>query len=289
MPKHIVIAGASGLLGREVIRACQARGHRVTALVRDASRGVWLPANAVRVVDARHPASLRGAFDGADAVFSCVGASVSLSLNKGWRSFSEVDIPANLNLLREAQAAKVGRFVYVSLFGARERLHLDYARAHEHIVDALHTSGLSYSVMRPLGFFSALGELQDLARRGLVPVIGRGDARTNPIHEQDLARACAEELDSAGPSTERPLGGPEVLTRREISQLAFCGLSRPPRLLPVPTWMFKTNALALRPLLPRLSHAMSFFASITTEDTIAPAYGSRTLGDYFTQRAQRVA
>lgn len=262
--------------------APRASRHRLRALSREA-----LPVAAIKQGDALSPEALRGACEGAEVVFSCLGASLSLSLGKGWRSFSSVDTPANLNLLAAARAARVRRFVYVSFSGAQELLHLDYSRAHERVVEALARSGLSYAVLRPVGFFSALGELQELARRGFVPEIGDGRSRTNPIHDADLAEACAEAIEAEESGVERPLGGPEILTRRQISELAFEGLGRPPKVLRIPPRLMKLNALLLRPLHPRLSHAISFFATIATREAVVPAYGARTLREFFRERAQR--
>lgn len=287
MSKKVLIAGASGALGREVVLACKRRGHHVTALVRSPQKIKDLPVDHVHTGDALSLPSLQGSCHDVDVVFSCVGASVSPSFGKGWRSFSSVDIPANLNLLQVAKEAKVKRFVYVSFYGAQEMLHLDYSIAHEKVVEALQKSGLPYAVMRPVGFFSALAELQDLAKKGFVPEIGDGTTKTNPIHDADLAEACAEAIDSSDPALERPIGGPEILTRHQISELAFSGLNKKPRVLRVPPWLMKMNALLMRPFYPRLSHAISFFATVSTREAVVPAYGTRTLQRFYEERAQK--
>jgi uncharacterized protein YbjT (DUF2867 family) len=283
MSKTVLIAGASGLLGREVVKVCKQRGHRVIGLVRDAKKVSGC--DEVRVADALSPASLANCCEGVDVLFSCVGASVSLGFGKGWRSFSSVDTPANLNLLRVAKEAKVGRIVYVSFHGAREMIHLDYAIAHERVVDAIKESKIPYGIMRPVGFFSALGELQDLARKGFVPQIGSGELKTNPIHDADLAEACAEMIDENSPASERSLGGPELLTRIEISELAFTGLGKPPRILRLPAWLMKMNGLLARPFHPRISNALAFFATVSVRESIAPSFGSRTLKAFYQARA----
>jgi uncharacterized protein YbjT (DUF2867 family) len=283
MTKTILIAGASGLLGREVVHACKQRGHKVIGLVRDAKKANGC--DEVRVADAANLSTLSDVCRGVDVLFSCIGASVSLTLGKGWRSFSAVDIPTNLNLLRVARESKVKRFVYVSFHGAREMMHLDYAIAHEKVVDAIKESDIPYGIMRPVGFFSALGELQDLARLGFVPQIGSGVLQTNPIHDADLAEACAEMIDDEANGSERSLGGPELLTRDEISRLAFTGLEKTPRVLKIPPWIMKMNGLLSRPFHPRISHALAFFATISTRESIAPKSGSKRLGDYYRERA----
>jgi uncharacterized protein YbjT (DUF2867 family) len=284
MSKTVLIAGASGLLGREVVKVCKERGHRVIAMVRNPKATV--PCDEIRVANALEPSSLKDLCKGVDVVFSCVGASVSLTLGKGWRSFTAVDIPTNLNLLQAAKESGVSRFVYVSFRGAREMMHLNYAIAHEKVVDAIIQSKIPYGIMRPVGFFSALAELQDLARMGFVPKIGDGTTKTNPIHDVDLAEACAEVIEDNNVAIERSVGGPDILTRQHINELAFGGLNKKPRFLPVPAALMKMNGYLTRPFHPRISHAISFFATVAVRDSIAPSFGTRHLKDFYEERGK---
>ncbi len=70
-----------------------------------------------------------------------------------------------------------------------------YARAHESFVVLLRDSGLPSTVVRPTGFFSVFGESLHMARKGRGILIGSGGARTNPVHEEDVAAVCVEALD----------------------------------------------------------------------------------------------
>jgi uncharacterized protein YbjT (DUF2867 family) len=284
MSKTILIAGASGSLGREVVAACRRRGHKVIAMVRDPKAKV--DCDELRVANALQADTLKNICQGVDVLFSCVGASVSLSLGKGWRSYTAVDTPANLNLLAAAKAANVGRFVYVSFHGARQMMHLNYAIAHEKVVAAIIESKLPYGIMRPVGFFSALAELQDLANRGVIPEIGDGTTKTNPIHDADLAEACLEVIEDDNPSIERSIGGPDILTRHQINHLAFAGLNKKTRVLHLPPWLAKTNGYLSRPFHPRISHAISFFATISIRDSIAPCFGTHTLQAFYEERGR---
>src|SRR5688572_26030168 len=110
---RILVAGATGMLGREVVRLLATHGHTVRALSRDSARAAALGGE-THVGDARRPESLRGAMDGVDTVFSSLGASVSIRFGAGWRGYRAVDVPANRNLLAAARKAGVKRFVYVS-------------------------------------------------------------------------------------------------------------------------------------------------------------------------------
>ncbi len=127
-------------------------------------------------------------------MFSALGASVLPSMAKGWRSYASLDTPANMNLVTAARTAGVRRFVYVSVANHRRLGHLHYVLAHERVVEALRDSGLEYTVVRPTGFFSAFATLIPMARRGPVPLIGDGSARTNPIHDDELAAVCVRAI-----------------------------------------------------------------------------------------------
>src|SRR5437868_3404955 len=107
MPDSLVlVAGASGRLGLEVVRELKARGQRVRALGRSARRLEALRglADDLCAADALRSESLAPAFEGVDRVFSCLGASVIPLPQYGRRSFSQIDTPANRNLIRAAVA-----------------------------------------------------------------------------------------------------------------------------------------------------------------------------------------
>ncbi len=233
--------------------------------------------------DALRSSELTGVLDGVDQVFSCLGASVIPMPRYGRRTFTQVDYPANRNLIRAAVAAGVRKFVYVSVFGKHKLPQADFIRGHELVVDELRQSGLNYSVLRPTGFFSAMDEILLVASRGLLPEFGGGQARTNPIHEADLALACVDAFD-AHPGYEADLGGPDAMTRREIAACAWEAIGRKGRAVRVPVGVLKAAGYGFRVVSPRVGHLMTFIADILVEDFVAPAYGTRHIRSYFQER-----
>lgn len=281
----VLVAGATGMLGREVVAGLVKRGVDVRVLGRDAARARALGVPDVKVADARKKLQLAGVCDGVDAVFSCLGASVALALGAGWRGYKAVDVPANLNLVDEARRAAVPRFVYVSAFVVPETAGLAYFAAHEAVAtEVLATPG--GHVLRPTGFFSALGAYLDMARRGPVPVFGDGGARSNPIDDRDLAAIAVATTLQGGPA-EQAIGGPEVLTRRQIGALAFDALGRPHRFRRIAPWMARAGATMAAPFHPRLSQLMCFATEVSVRDLVAPQVGARRLGDWYRERAGR--
>ncbi|HEX8693979.1 MAG TPA: SDR family oxidoreductase [Longimicrobium sp.] len=277
----VLVAGATGQLGRYVVRELKARGYRVRALTRapERLRAAGVEADEAARGDLLDSASLGAACAGVDAVLSCAGASMDLGALGDRRSFLEVDWRGNRSLLAAARAAGARKLVYVSVFGGEAMSGLEYTDAHERFVDELARSGLAHTVVRPTGFFSFLGEIAKMAKKGRGPVIGDGSARTNPIHEADVAVVCADAL--ASPEREIAAGGPDVLTRREIVELAFRAVGREPKVTRVPPAVFRTMALLARPFNRRLAALLAFGAAVSQVDCVAPVRGTRRLEDYF--------
>lgn len=277
------MAGATGALGSRVAAELMRRGWAVRGLTRSRARAGAL--SEVHQGDALKPATLRGGIDGCELVFSALGASVLPSFGGGWAGFTSLDVRANRALIDEAVRAKVKRFVYVSVHHHEALGRTAYVRAHEQVVSMLKASGLDWGVVRPTGYFSALGALLDLARDGAIPSLGDGEAKSNPIDDGELAVVCADACE--GSEREIACGGPEVLTRNQMAEAAFAALGRPVRLRKAPVAVAKAAAVLLRPFHPRLAQMTAFIAALAESDVVAPVRGTKKLGDYFKERASR--
>ncbi len=281
--KNILVAGASGVLGSLVVSLLKSQGYGVHALVRSAEawnrRGIT--ADRVTVADITDPRSLENVCTGADAVITCAGASMDVRRIRDRSSFLQVDRDGNTNLLREAERANVQKFVAVSLAGSEELSATEYARAHYLFERNLAGSGIPYTIVQPTGFFYILGDILRMARSGRGVVIGDGSARTNPIHEQDVAQCVVEALTSA--EQRIVIGGPEVFTRKEIVISAFYIAGKKPSILSVPPALFAAAIVPLKVLHPRLHALMDFGRTVSTTDVVFPAAGKRTIRDYFRQ------
>lgn len=285
----ILVCGATGQLGREVVRLLAERGHAVRVLTRDRARAAALGDVEVHVGDARRSDTLRGLCDGISAVFSSVGASVSPRFGAGWRGFGAVDLPANTNLLAAARDAGVGRFVYVAAHVVPETAGYRYFAAHEEVARRVLAAPLDGRVLRPTAFFSALRPFLDMARGGgKVMVIGDGRPRSNPIHDADLADAALDMLlapPGEGPR-ERSLGGPDVLSREDIAGLACDAWGLPRRFRKLPPWLMRAGSVMMVPMSPRLSQLVRFATEVSVRDLVAPAHGQRRLGAWFCEQAK---
>ncbi len=276
---RILVAGATGTLGRAAVGQLKEQGDFVRGLGRYVPTLRPLPLDETFEGDLTNPESLEGCCDGVDTVLSCAGASMRLDTWGDRTSFTAVDFAGNRNLLAEAQRAGVGRFVYVSLHAAERLLRTEYALAHEGFVALLRRSGVPFTVIRPTGFFGFFGEILRMAQKGQGVVIGSGAPRTNPVHEEDVAAVCAEAV--RGGEAEISVGGPDTFTRREIVELAFDVVGKRPKVRSVPPWLFRGLVAPVRLLNPRIHALMAFGAAVSTIDVVAPAVGRRDLRTYF--------
>jgi uncharacterized protein YbjT (DUF2867 family) len=285
----VLLAGATGHLGKALLAELKRQGYQVRALVRDPEKARHLDGMADEwvVADATRPGTLAGICQGIDVVVSALGKSVSLQ-DRSKSSFYDVDFRGNSHLLEEAKRQGVSRFVYVSAFGAEKRRDLAYFGAHEAFVDELRGSGINYCVVRPPALFSALGEILDMARQGRAVVLGNGSPKTNPIAEADLAQVVVDAIPSFLTNIEA--GGKNEYTRYQLTALACQALGRPrQRILKVPFWLVKALLPLVRLLDRNLYDKAAFMTAVCAEDCLAPRVGQRSLKAYYRERAAAAA
>jgi uncharacterized protein YbjT (DUF2867 family) len=286
MAKRVLLAGASGSIGFHALRLASERGYWIRTLSRRRwpSAKVSLFANDLWLRDATNASDIHGICHGIDVVASCLGGSLGLS-GEDRRPFAKIDFEANWNLLQDALRCGVSRFVYLSIFGQKLLENTAFVRAHRRFEKALHESGISFTIVRITSTFSGLDKLVDMARSGSVPLIGRGDARTNPIHPEDAARICIDHL-LEGPAVI-DAGGPEVLTRRQIVEQVFQVVGEEPSLCRIPGFILSLTGNLARPFHPRKANLLEYLPAISTSDVVAPAMGSRRLVDYLAEITQQ--
>ena len=275
--KKVLLAGATGALGLEILKLLRGEGYYVRALIRDANKkATVLPyCDEVFVGDATHRASLAGACQDIDIVLSALGKSVSLFTQES-ASFHAIDYQANAHLLSESLEAKVPRFVYVSIYGSETSPSLRVGWSHELFAQALQRASLSYTVIKPVGLFSGLHDLIIMGRRGLLVTPGDGEPVTNPIHQRDLAEVCVQCLEAGPPVMD--VGGPEIHSRSEVATLVARHTQA--RTVNVPLGWVAAGLGIVRPLSRNLYDKLSYFTYVTTHDMVAPPYGQQTFEAY---------
>jgi uncharacterized protein YbjT (DUF2867 family) len=240
----LLLTGATGLIGSSLLRRLTAQGEPVRCLVRDPRRlGPERVRVQITIGDLTDPRALRRAMRGVRTVVHLAASH----RDQPHATIEELAGMATFRLLRAAEHAGAGHFVFFSALGATphhpSRLHRAKALA-ERAVDeaALRTTTFAPSLVYAPGD-RRLARLERLAWLPAVPLAGRGRAQTQPIWADDVADCVLAALERPGGERARyELAGPDVLTHREVVELALRAAHRRRRLLPVP-------APLLRPLL----------------------------------------
>lgn len=284
--KTVLIAGATGYLGKYAVRAFKARGYHVRVLTRSEARlfepGPFsAPAlerddyDEVFVGEVTQPETLSGLMDGIDLVFSSIG----ISRQRDGLTFEQVDYQCNKNLIDLASEAGVKRFTYVSMQGTENIMQLAITQAHEKVVQALQDSPMEYRVVRPCGYFSDMGVLYDMAAKGRSFLVGEGANLMNPIHGRDLAEVCVDT--SEGVELQVEAGGPDIMTQREAAELAFDVVGKPPKITIVPMWLARGLARFIGLLSTQFGDLAEFIVTAGEIDGVGPQRGKITLRSYF--------
>ena len=249
----VTVFGGSGFLGRHVVRALAKREYRIRVAVRRPELAGYLqPLGRVGQIhpvqaNVRHPASVQAAMRDSGIVVNLVG----ILTPTGEQTFEAVHARASGTVAKAA--ADIGaRMVHVSAIGADEQSASVYARTKAAGEQATLAAVPSATIIRPAVVFGPEDEFTNrfaaMARLSpALPLIGGGHTRMQPVYVGDVATAVADAVDGktkAGATYE--LGGPEVLTMREIMQLICEITDRRRALLTLPFGLAKLQALLLQ-------------------------------------------
>jgi len=283
----ILIAGATGYLGQHLVQALQSQGSNFVALARNLEKlhNMGLKSSQIRQADVTDPASLQDCCKDIDLIISCVG----ITRQKDGLTYMDVDYQANINLLEQAEKSGVKAFIYISAFNAKKFQAVRMLYAKEQFSQRLLGSEvLEPLVIRPNGFYSDIDALFEMAKSGKAYLFGPNDIRLNPIHGDDLAQFC---LASIGPmlkkesARELDVGGPEIFSMTQISQLAFQALNKSEKIIYLPDWVRKVSLALVKRLPESIGGAAEFFLTVTEQDMIAPAYGKHQLLTHFKSKS----
>ena len=281
----VLVAGATGYLGRYVVAELHRRGHLVRAVVRDRDRarreGPWGSPSLDGLVDewalgnVTDPRFTRDLAAEIEHVVSALG--VTRQKADPW----QIDNLANLAILNSA-LKHAGSFTYINALGG-DRCPARLTRAKSAFSQTLSVAEISSQIINPPAYFSDMMEVLAMARRGLVTVL-RPTARINPIHGADLAAYVVDRMEEGRTGTW-DVGGPDVLSWRELAHLAFDAVGKRSHILTVPAWALPP-ALRLTGLFsPRLADTARFMAWNMTRDCVAPTTGTHHLADFYAVHA----
>jgi uncharacterized protein YbjT (DUF2867 family) len=220
---RILLTGANGFIGRQLLAGLRTRGHEVVAVVRDPRalrrRFPGIDAIAADFNRDTSPEIWRPRLAGIDAVINCAGV---LQGGRG-QNIEAIHATAPVALFDACAQAGVRKIVQISAISADAEVGTDYALTKKRADDHLRTLALDWTVLRPSlvygdGSYGGTSAIRGLAGLPLVtPLVGDGSAAFRPIHIADLVETVARivESDRWARQTLEPVG-PERLTLREI-------------------------------------------------------------------------
>jgi uncharacterized protein YbjT (DUF2867 family) len=249
----VTVFGGSGFLGRSVVRALCKRDYRVRVAVRRPElAGHLQPLGKVGQIHAvqanlRYPASVEAAMRGADIAINLVG----ILAPGGAQTFDAVHADGAGTVAKAASAAGA-RMVHVSSIGADANSTSRYARSKAAGEQAVLSAVPAATILRPSVVFGPEDDFTNrfasLARMSpALPLIGGGTTKMQPVYVGDVATAIADAVDGktkAGSVYE--LGGPEVLSMREIMEVILATIERQRMLVSLPFGLAKLQALFLQ-------------------------------------------
>ncbi|MBQ4186577.1 MAG: SDR family oxidoreductase [Firmicutes bacterium] len=233
----VVLAGAFGHLGEDILRSLVREGHEVVAAdlkVRELEGCTGFKPVAIDLTDTE---KVKGLCDGADVVITTVGltgASATLS-------HYDIDFGANKNLVDEAVRAGVKNFAYVSVLKADKAPHIPMLDAKAKLEEYLKKSGLKWVIFRPTGYFYDIAKVfMPMVEKGKVTLLGKKPVHANVVDTPDFADFIVEHMCDDGKMYD--VGGKETYSYEELAKMFFAAAGKEPNISYAPTWLFDVLA-----------------------------------------------
>lgn len=250
----VTIYGGSGFLGRHVVRAIAKTGARMRVAVRRPElAGHLQPLGGVGQIVAvqanvRFPGSLIAAAEGADAIVNLVG----ILFPKGKQTFKAVQDEGARHVAEAVRASGARALVHVSAIGADPHAPSVYARSKAEGERAVREVFPEAVILRPSVVFGPeddfFNRFAKLARMlPALPLFGGGHTKLQPVFAGDVAKVVVAGLSGqAEVLAPYELGGPEILTLKDVMQRVLDYTMRKRLLMPVPFWFAKMQGAFLQ-------------------------------------------
>jgi len=229
----ILVTGANGFVGRNLVRRLQKDGIAVRALVRNAAKAARLRDLGAELVDGdiSNMSSLEAAMEGCEKVIHLVG----IIQEAPGITFKGVHVDGTRNLLETAKKEGVRHFIYQSALGSRPNAKSQYHRTKWEAEELVRASGLPFTILRPSLIYGP-GDLftvrlaETIKLSPVLPVIGTGQSKVQPIFIDDV-NECIQKISMSDSYLNEmyEIGGPEQLTYEEVTKAiaAALGIRRP--------------------------------------------------------------
>ena len=283
----VLVTGATGFLGRQVVRELLSRHHQVRCLVHTpgrerifSDRSLQIHYGSVTDLDA-----LGAACQGVEAVIHLA----AIIQQKPDATFEGINRQGTANIVAVCrELGGVKHFMLVSAIGATRNPSFRFTHSKWQSEQEVINGGLPYTILRPSIIFGEgdafLNSLAALIRVcPLVPVPGRGRNRFQPIAAADVARCLALTLDRddlKGKTVE--IGGPDQPSYNEILGIVARTMGQRRGRIHLPVWLMRPHVALMEKLLPRPPVTVEQLRLATNRNVTEPESVQQTFG--FTPR-----
>lgn len=257
-----LVTGATGGIGRRVVRLLRQQEKSVRAFVRLTSRYSELEHRGADIFigDLCREKDIEKATQGVQYIISAHGSGSDAQA---------VDYRANIELIDQAKANGVQHFVFISVLGA-DRGYEDALvfKAKRAIERYLATSGLNYTILRPSGLASNLLPLAEQFREtGLYLLIGDPKNRSSIVSTDDLARIVVDAVTVTEARNQiLPVGGPEILQREDIPRIFGRIFNKEPIVINPPVLVIDGLRSAIGLLSPQTQKALGTYRTLLSNE-----------------------
>lgn len=241
----ILLTGATGFIGSNLLDALVEEEHRVRALVRKPAQTDEVDGPNVEAYlgDVTDTGSLEGAAEGVDQVVHLAAVIRPPS------RYEPVNVGGTRNLVDAAVTADVDRFVHMSIVGADPEADHPYPRTRGQAEEIVEASGLDATIVRSSLVYGpgdhVVSTIAELSQGPVTPIPGDGSTRIQPIHVDDVVDVLTRVVDDPPTARTIELGGPDVVTYKELVQNVVDRVNPRSRVHHVPKALAKIGAWVL--------------------------------------------
>ncbi|MEM6528432.1 MAG: complex I NDUFA9 subunit family protein, partial [Chloroflexota bacterium] len=272
----VLVTGASGYVGNNVVPKLVERGYSVKAQYRNTERAMMRLgelAEKIEMVtgDVRNREEMDALMPGVDVVIHLV----AIAIEKGDATYEDVNYKGTVNVVDAAEKAGVKRFINMSQNGADSALPYRFLASKGKAQEYVAASGLDWTALRPSAIFGPQDEFFNTFARLLqlspiiYPLIGGGTAKFQPVSVFDVAEAtvrCVDDDSTIG--KELVLGGPEVLTLGEIEERVISAMDQNRIMVPVPVPVLRPAVSVMQRVLPGSPVTTSLLDLLAVDNTV---------------------
>lgn len=233
----VVLAGAFGNLGADILKCLVAEGHEVVAAdLKETAVSGCEGKYTFKAIDATNPDTLKGLCDGADIVITTVGLTGASTKVTSY----DIDYKGNLNLYEEAKRAGVKKFNYISVISCDEKgaeevpmLHAKYL-----VEEEIKKGDMEYVIYRPTGYFYDIAKVfKPYVDKGEMQLLkGYGGVKANVVDCPDFAAFIVAHMNDT--NATHNVGGKETYTYEEMAAMCFEAAGKPLKIKWAPIWLF---------------------------------------------------